>query len=187
MQGEDAALFESILRDMAQKLSSLVGDVNLARRVLAGRRGDDSAGSAGQDRPPGLADEGRFTVRWKGRECGLGNTVSFRLFRRLAAARNRYVTHDDLLGDVWDGEERTPSAIRSAVAELRRRLIEGDLKELADAIDGTIPGHYGLLLDRFRPPRGSDSGRTRIGPPSDSPGGSSAPGPASSKGRRDRP
>ena len=186
MQGDDAALFESILRDMAQKLSSLVEDVNLARRVLAGRRSTDPHAPSAQDPPDGLADEGRFAVRWRGRECRLGNTVSFRLFHRLAAARNRYVTHDDLLSDVWDGEERSPSAIRSAVGELRRRLVEGGMEDLAAAIDGRNPGHYGLLLERIPPPRGSDSDPTRIRPPSDSPGGSSGPSPAPASGRRNK-
>lgn len=187
MQEEEAALFDSILRDMAQKLSAVVEDLNLARRLVTGRRGADPVSPSTPDPAAVLADEGRFAARWKGRECRLGNTISFRLFRRLATARNRYVPHVDLLDDVWDGEERSASAMRSAVGELRRRLTAGGLGDLADAIDGGVPGHYGLILERGRSPRESDRDPTGIRPPSDSPGGSSTHGPAPASGRRDPP
>lgn len=169
MQRDEVTLIDSILRDIAQKLSSAVEDLNLARRLLAGHRGSGPGSPSSEAQPAGLTDEGRFVARWQGRECQLGNTVSFRLFRCLAAARNRYVPHLELLEDVWEGEERTPSAIRSAIGELRSRLVSGGLKEVADAIDGAIPGHYGLLLERSRPPRDSDRFPTAIRPASDSP------------------
>lgn len=185
MQEEEAALFDSILRDMAERLKALSEDLNLARRLVASRRGAEPASPSVPDPSAVLADEGRFAARWRGRECRLGNTVSFRLFRRLVASRNRYVPHLDLLEDVWDGAERSASAMRSAVGELRRRLTAGGLEDLAAAIDGAVPGHYGLILERGRSPRESDRDPTAVRPPSDSPGGSSTYGPAPASGRRD--
>ena len=41
------------------------------------------------------------------------------------------------------------------------------MEDVAEAIDGTNPGHYGLRLDRFPVPANSDRVRTLIGQGSD--------------------
>ena len=51
-----------------------------------------------------LLDESTLSVIWKGKSLHLGNTLAFRLLERLARCPNQYVTHLDLLRDVWEDE-----------------------------------------------------------------------------------
>lgn len=83
---------------------------------------------------------------WIGRRCFLGRTLTFKLFERLARRPNQYVTYDRLLQDVWNGL-RSNEAIRSVVKELRRKLIDAGMSDLAEAIDGSNRECYGLILD----------------------------------------
>ena len=96
-----------------------------------------------------VADHATFSVIWIGRRCFLGRTLAFKLFERLARRPNQYVTYDRLLQDVWNGL-RSNEAIRSVVKELRRKLIDAGMSDLADAIDGSNRECYGLILDRGR-------------------------------------
>lgn len=93
----------------------------------------------------GLIDSATFSVRWNGRVCHLGYTVPYRLFVCLSRQPNEFVSHQQLLDDVWGGP-RSGSAVRSAVAELRSRLSGAGMKDLAAAIDGSNAGFYGLRL-----------------------------------------
>lgn len=102
-----------------------------------------SRSSVAQLRP--LMSESTLCVMWKGRSLHLGHTLAFRLLDRLARRPNQYVTHLDLLRDVWDDEYLATATIRSVVRHLRRRLREGGMTELADAIRGHN-GRYILEL-----------------------------------------
>ena len=104
---------------------------------------------------PALIDAETFSVHWKGKTCHLGYTVLFRLMDHLARHANRFVSHQQLLDDVWSGP-RSASAVRSAVAGLRARLIAAGMEDLAVAIDGHNSGHFGLLLAQTRPTGTSD-------------------------------
>ena len=92
-----------------------------------------------------IADQTTFTVVWRGRSCFLGNTLLFRLFTRLLRSRNRYVSHVDLLDEVWDGQ-REASVVRGVAKRLRDQLTKAGMEDLAQAIDGTTSRHYGLML-----------------------------------------
>jgi DNA-binding response OmpR family regulator len=92
-----------------------------------------------------VIDPSRFTISFRGRTCCLGNTMAFRFLVRLAERPGRYVSHQNLFEDVWDGQ-RSADAVRSVVRTLRQKLRQADLGELADAIDGSEPGHYALRL-----------------------------------------
>ncbi len=105
--------------------------------------------------PPDLIDAETFSVHWRGKTCHLGYTVLFRLIDHLARHANRFVSHQQLLDDVWGGP-RSASAVRSAVTGLRTRLNEAGMEDLAVAIDGHNSGHYGLLLNRTRSTGTSD-------------------------------
>jgi hypothetical protein len=92
-----------------------------------------------------LLDESTLSVIWKGKTLHLGHTLAFRFLARLARRPNQYVTHLDLLRDVWDDEELATATIRSLVRELRRKLRVGGMTDLATAIRGHN-GRYILEL-----------------------------------------
>lgn len=109
-----------------------------------------SRGSPSVFAPPtktALFDTEMLTITFEGKSCFLGNTLPFRFFVRLARRPNTYVSYEDLLSDVWDGA-RTDEAIRSVVKSLRSKLRQSRMGVLAEAIDGSVPGHYGLRLDK---------------------------------------
>jgi hypothetical protein len=99
------------------------------------------------DRP--IADQPLLSVRWHGKSCFLGNTMPFWFFERLARRPNQYYSYEQLLDEVWEGS-RTFSAIRSVVKVLRRKLVAAGMADLADAIDGSVSRHYGLMLDKSK-------------------------------------
>lgn len=92
-------------------------------------------------------DRATYSVRWEARSCFLGYTMAFRLLERLARQPNVYVSTDRLLGDLWEAT-RTSSTVRSTVCGLKAKLRAAGMNKLADMIDGSTPGHYGLFLSR---------------------------------------
>jgi len=92
-----------------------------------------------------LLDESTLSVVWRGKALHLGNTLAFRLLERLARCPNQYVTHLDLLRDVWEDEYTATATIRSLVRQLRRKLRGAGWTDLAAAIRGHN-GHYVLSL-----------------------------------------
>ena len=92
-----------------------------------------------------LLDESTLSVLWKGKKLHLGHTRSFWLLGRLARRPGQYVTHLDLLRDVWDDEELATATIRSLVRRLRVKLRRGGMGDLATAIQGHN-GRYILNL-----------------------------------------
>ena len=92
-----------------------------------------------------VADATTFSITWQDRTCFLGNTLLFWLFHRLLLSPNRYVAHIDLLDDVWKGDRET-STIRGVAKRLRDKLAAAEMKDLAESIDGTVAGYYGLIL-----------------------------------------
>lgn len=88
-----------------------------------------------------------FCLLWKRRRCSLGHTTSYRLMERLLRRTNQYVSHARLCDDVWHGEERSAETIRSAVRQLRLKLVASGMHDLAKAIRAE-GRHYGLILRR---------------------------------------
>ncbi len=89
----------------------------------------------------------KMEISWKGRSCFLSNSVLLRLAGRLAQTPNILVSHTTLLDEVW-GSIRSQSTIRGAAKRLRDRLIAAGMTDLAEAIDGSVHGHYRLNLVR---------------------------------------
>jgi DNA-binding response OmpR family regulator len=110
---------------------------------VAERPACNAGGKRCRSRP--LLSESTLSVSWKGRSLYLGHTLAFRLLERLARRPNQYVTHLDLLRDVWDDEELETATIRSVVRHLRRRLRDGGMTKLANSIEGHN-GRYVLKL-----------------------------------------
>lgn len=97
------------------------------------------------DHPHPIIDQSRFTVTLGVHTCRLGNTIPFRFLARLAKSPGRYVSHEQLIDDVWDGQG-SDDALRSVAKHLRRRLREAGLDDLAVAINGLTPGYFVLRL-----------------------------------------
>lgn len=93
-----------------------------------------------------LVNPKRLSVTFEGKTCFLGNSLPFKFLSRLAREPNAYVSHEELLTDVWNDRSVSDSALRSVVKMLRNKLRQDGLARLADAIDGTQPGHYSLKL-----------------------------------------
>lgn len=98
---------------------------------------------------PPRVDRGMFCVEWDGRVCFLGSTRTFHLLECLARRPNRYVSHTQLLTDVWRGDIKEVETIRSVVRHLREKLRQAKMHGLANAIVGTGQA-YGLLLIQSR-------------------------------------
>jgi DNA-binding response OmpR family regulator len=109
------------------------------------RRTTGLAGGFAHDKQRPLLDDSTLSVIWKGKALHLGHTLAFRLLARLARHPNQYVTHVDLLRDVWDDDDLASATIRSLVRELRRKLCSGGMTDLAAAIRGHN-GRYILAL-----------------------------------------
>lgn len=95
-----------------------------------------------------LIDDMVLSIKFRGKICFLGNTLPFKFLSALAQRPNTYVPYEDLLAEVWHGAVRSDDAVRSVVKTLRSKLRNAGLAELADAIDGTVHGHYSLKLAR---------------------------------------
>jgi DNA-binding response OmpR family regulator len=133
------------LRLMEQTYALLADELALAPLDYLARH-SPPPDPPGDDRRP-VIDDARLTVTFRGRTCYLGHTLPFRLLARLARRPGCYVTHDDLLADVWDGGRRSDRVVRVTVKVLRRKLREAGMGDLAAAIDGSAPGRYALRLD----------------------------------------
>src|SRR5580693_1257471 len=149
MSPDNVRRVDALASKLAETLMTAAICVQEIRTVLRSELDDDehhrsdvcSSGSTcvlaiDQHRP--LLDESTLSVLWRGKVLHLGQTLSFRLLARLARRPNQYVTHVDLLRDVWDDDEllTATSTIRSLVRELRRKLHHGDMTDLARAIRG---------------------------------------------------
>jgi len=125
----------SIPSSLAADLMSIVHSLrDLADKI-------ESAAIEAPDMPVGVSrrshspivDPRTLSVRWNGHDCVLGGSIGFRLIQRLARRPNHYASHADLLDDVW-GCQRSTSTVRSAVRDLRRRLVEANMPELARSL-----------------------------------------------------
>src|SRR4051812_20559228 len=153
MEHDKAQRLERLTSQLAETLMTAAFCVEEIRSALCaetGYVGDDrvrrgSSGKRHAPKPRPLLSDSTLSVCWKGRSLYLGHTVRFRLLDRLARRPNQYVTHLDLLHDVWDDEELTTDTIRSTVRHLRRRLRDGGMGGLAKAIRGHN-GRYILEL-----------------------------------------
>ena len=89
-----------------------------------------------------LMDESTLSMMWHGKTLHLGNTQGFWLLTRLVRCANRYVTHVDLLREIWDDEFADTGALRAGIRRLRLKLRRGGMADLA----GAIIGHHGRYM-----------------------------------------
>jgi DNA-binding response OmpR family regulator len=91
------------------------------------------------------ADEKSYCIIWHNRRCYLGSTKRFYIFSHLLVRANQFVSYANLRHDVWHGDMRSNETIRSAVRELRSKLIRARMRKLAIAIR-TKRCHCGLIF-----------------------------------------
>lgn len=103
--------------------------------------------TSGTDRHQLRVERATYSIQWHERRCVLGNTIGFALIEQLARRPNEYVNIDRLLDALWTGD-RTYSTVRSTVCRLKSKLRDADMADLAALIDGSMYGHYALLLRR---------------------------------------
>jgi hypothetical protein len=113
---------------------------NIDGSLGASRNGHEGNGSEAEQRP--LLDEATLSVIWKGRTLHLGHTQGFWLLTHLARRANQYITHLDLLREIWDDEFADTCLLRSGVRRLRDKLRQGGMADLA----GAITGHHGRYM-----------------------------------------
>jgi DNA-binding response OmpR family regulator len=92
-----------------------------------------------------IVDHALLSIVYRGKSCFLGNTLPLKLFERLVRRPNQYLSYGQLLNEIWAGT-RTHDAVRSVVKILRNKLRQAGMQDLAEAIDGSAAGHYGLIL-----------------------------------------
>lgn len=96
-----------------------------------------------------LLDEATLSVIWRDQALCLGYTKEFRLLAHLARRANQYVTHVDLLEDIWDDDFADTSLLRAGIQRLKTKLRRGGMTDLADAVIG-YKGRYILDLTASR-------------------------------------
>ncbi len=141
-------LSESLMRAAlcTKEISEIARDETDAAadgRPDANGNGRRRSGVKTQQRP--LLDEATLSVIWRGRTLHLGHTQGFWLLARLARCPNQYITHLDLLQEIWDDEFADTALLRAGVRRLRVKLRQGGMGDLADAIAGHR-GRYMLNL-----------------------------------------
>ena len=136
-----AATHEIVVRQM-EHMIDLLNHVLEAEESLEFESGDTNSKSK-TNKP--FANRKTLSIEWAGKSCFLGNTLLFWFFDRIARTPNQYVSHLDLLEDVWGGE-RKEATIRGVAKRLRDRLNECGMEFLALSIDGSESGYYGLIL-----------------------------------------
>ena len=90
------------------------------------------------------ADQGEFAFKYGSGACELGNSKEFWFIERLAKSPERYIDHDKLREDVWDGQIIQKGTIAKTASNLRKKLKESGMTGVE--IDGKQKGHYRLHL-----------------------------------------
>jgi hypothetical protein len=98
----ESLMSASLCAKEINELAHAQPDDNFDRNPSASRNGHGRNGSKAMHRP--LLDEAILSVIWKGRTLHLGHTQGFWLLTRLARRANQYITHLDLLREIWDDE-----------------------------------------------------------------------------------
>jgi DNA-binding response OmpR family regulator len=130
------------LADALKTATTCAGELHAA--ILADGNSNSATLSGCGERP--LVDEPTLTLRWANKRCKLGYNRVFRLAARLARRPNQYIPIEELLTDVWDGDLRSPSTVRSTIRHLKDRLNRKGMNDLAAAIQSE-GGRYGLILN----------------------------------------
>ena len=133
----------------AQQLATIVRERHYGDGHLGGsENGHQRLDKISHSRP--LLDEATLSVVWNGKMLHLGHTQGFWLLARLTRSVNQYVTHLDLIQEIWDDDFTDTTVLRAGVRRLRIKLRRGGMGDLAEA----IVGHHGRYMLNLRLPPG---------------------------------
>jgi hypothetical protein len=90
-----------------------------------------------------VVDPATFSVKYKGKECPLGNTKEFQVIERLGRSRGTYLKIATLMTDVWGDTIIDRTTVQKTISNVRKKLIAAGLGELV-VIDGTQRDSYTL-------------------------------------------
>lgn len=128
----------------AKEIGEITQDLgNDGPNGVPGGNGNGRNGKHATPRP--LLDEATLSVIWRDHSLHLGYTKEFRLLAHLARRANQYVTHVDLLKDIWDDDFADVSLLRAGIQRLKTKLRQGRMADLAEAVIG-CKGRYILDL-----------------------------------------
>lgn len=155
MSIDQARRLETLCRQLNEIIMSAALCTKEVATIVRNMHDGDAPGANGQHgggrsvpRRP-LLDEATLSVLWNGKSVHLGHTQGFWLLARLARSANQYVTHLDLIEDIWDNDLTDTAVLRAGVRRLRIKLRRGGMGDLADAIVGHH-GRYILDLNGWR-------------------------------------
>jgi len=97
-----------------------------------------------------ILDQDRFSVRYRGKECPLGNTKPFAVLKRLnehrLAISEGFLPLNTLMDDVWGTDGMIePATVQKTVSNLRKKLEAAGLGDDI-IIDGDQTKHYRLIV-----------------------------------------
>lgn len=128
----------------ANEISEIAQDaIEDGDRGVPGAHANVRNGTHATPRP--LLDEATLSVIWRDDTLHLGYNKEFRLLAYMARHVNHYVTHADLLAEIWDDDFADVSLLRASIQRLKNRLRRGGMADLADAVIG-CKGRYILDL-----------------------------------------
>ncbi len=82
-----------------------------------------------------------FTIRWNGVACRLGDNDGFRIAERLARAKGRKVSREDI-GLAVNNDDYSDDALRTAASRLKAKLKQYGLGDLAARIKTSEGGRF---------------------------------------------
>lgn len=94
-----------------------------------------------------MVDGAAMTVTWQGTTCRLRSRIHVALMIALTRRLGRFVTFEQLLNEVWSGDERDDGTVRSTVRHLRGVLRVAGMDTLAEAIHSS-GRRYGLVFSQ---------------------------------------
>jgi len=152
LYGLDENEFDWCVKEGMEVLQSKMGPRTIEKSEAAhfGRKLMQQRSDAGRPQLPDkqFFDETTFSVMYQAKSCHLGNTIMFRLFKRLAARPGIYVNVETLKDFAWGHDEFIETnSVHRQFTTLRKKLARAGISEFE--IDGkTNEKHYALLIKR---------------------------------------
>lgn len=149
------AAMSRVIQNHASEIASRTVPSDSPLGVIGGNQlfGDRSPSEDSKGRRPSPGTQLRvcedsLAVLHSGRACSFGNTLEFRLIRRLAKRPGNFFPYSTLLDDVWESRTVTKGAVQKIVSNVNRKLREAGIMDVRIE---PPPGGGGYLLQTSAP------------------------------------